>query len=76
MNFLKLADKGEGNGGTYMFTVVIIFQALMFSVGMQFNKKLINISAITVYTGMIIFFFVVFFLGCYEVLQQLLIFLY
>ena len=42
------------------FTLVIIFQALMFSVGMQFNKKLINISAITVYTGMIIFFFVVF----------------
>ena len=42
------------------FTVVIIFQALMFSVGMQFNKKLINISAIIVYTGMIIFFFVVF----------------
>jgi NCS1 family nucleobase:cation symporter-1 len=32
----------------------------MFSVGMQFNKKLINISAITVYVGMIIFFFVVF----------------
>ena len=42
------------------FTLVIIFQALMFSVGIQFNKKLINISAITVYTGMIIFFFVVF----------------
>ena len=42
------------------FTIIIIFQALMFSVGMQFNKKLINISAITVYTGMIIFFFVVF----------------
>ena len=42
------------------FTLVIIFQALMFSVGMQFNKKLINISAITVYAGMIIFFFVVF----------------
>jgi len=42
------------------FTLVIIFQASMFSVGMQFNKKLINISAITVYTGMIIFFFVVF----------------
>jgi NCS1 family nucleobase:cation symporter-1 len=32
----------------------------MFSVGMQFNKKLINISAISVYVGMIIFFFVVF----------------
>ena len=42
------------------FTLVIIFQALMFSVGMQFNKKLINISAISVYMGMIIFFFVVF----------------
>ena len=42
------------------FTIVIIFQALMFSVGMQFNKKLINFSAITVYAGMIIFFFVVF----------------
>ena len=32
----------------------------MFSVGMQFNKRLINISAITVYTGLVIFFFVVF----------------
>ena len=42
------------------FTLVIIFQALMFSVGMQFNKKLINFSAISVYVGMIIFFFVVF----------------
>jgi NCS1 family nucleobase:cation symporter-1 len=42
------------------FSSVIIFQALIFSVGIQFNKKLINISAITVYVGMIIFFFVVF----------------
>ena len=42
------------------FTLSIIFQALIFSVGMQFNKRLINISAITVYAGMIIFFFVVF----------------
>jgi nucleobase:cation symporter-1, NCS1 family len=42
------------------FIIVIIFQATMFSVGMQFNKKLINISAITVYLGMIVFFFVVF----------------
>jgi len=32
----------------------------MFSVGIQFNKKLINISAITVYTGIILFFLVVF----------------
>ena len=42
------------------FTVVIIFQALMFSVGIQFNKKLINISAIIVYAGMILFFFSIF----------------
>ena len=42
------------------FSIVIIFQAMMFSVGMQFNKKLINISAITVYLGMILFFFIVF----------------
>jgi NCS1 family nucleobase:cation symporter-1 len=38
------------------FTIVIIFQTLMFSVGMNFNKRLINYSAITVYLGMIIFF--------------------
>ena len=42
------------------FVIVIFFQAKMFSVGIQFNKKLINISAITVYLGMILFFFVVF----------------
>ena len=42
------------------FTIVIIFQALMFSVGIQFNKKLINISAFIVYTGMILFFFSIF----------------
>ena len=39
------------------FTFVIIFQTLMFSVGINFNKKLINYSALTVYGGMIIFFF-------------------
>ena len=42
------------------FIIVIFFQAKMFSVGIQFNKKLINISAITVYLGMILFFFIVF----------------
>jgi nucleobase:cation symporter-1, NCS1 family len=42
------------------FTSVIIVQALIFSVGIQFNKKIINISAIVVYLGMIIFFLVVF----------------
>ena len=40
--------------------IAIIFQTLLFSVGMQYNKKLINYSAITVYVGMICFFFVVF----------------
>ena len=42
------------------FSIVIIFQAMMFSVGIQFNKKLVNISAITVYLGLILFFFIVF----------------
>ena len=38
---------------------VIIFHTLLFSIGIQYNKKLINFSAITVYFGMICFFFVV-----------------
>jgi len=38
----------------------IIFQVFLFSVGMNFNKRLIKISAITVYMGMILFFFAVF----------------
>ena len=42
------------------FGSVIIFQTLLFSIGIQYNKKLINYSAILVYTGMIIFFLVVF----------------
>ncbi len=40
--------------------IAMIFQTLLFSIGMQYNKKLINYSAITVYVGMICFFFVVF----------------
>ena len=39
--------------------ISIIFQTLLFSVGIQYNKKLINFSAITVYVGMICFFFTV-----------------
>ena len=39
------------------FTAVIIFQTLMFSVGINLIRRLINYSAITVYGGMIIFFF-------------------
>jgi len=41
------------------FIIVIIFQTLMFSVGAQFNKKLVNYSAITVYAGILLFFFTV-----------------
>jgi NCS1 family nucleobase:cation symporter-1 len=41
------------------FIIAIIFQILIFSVGINFNKRLINYSAITVYVGMIIFFFAV-----------------
>ena len=41
------------------FGVVIIFQTLLFSIGIQHNKKLINYSAILVYAGMVIFFLVV-----------------
>ena len=40
--------------------ITIIFQTLLFSLGIQYNKKLINYSTITVYVGMIFFFFVVF----------------
>ena len=42
------------------FIIVIIFQTLMFSVGVQFNKKLVNYSAIIVYAGILLFFFIVF----------------
>ena len=41
------------------FVIVIIFQTLMFSVGAQFNKKLVNYSAIIVYAGIVLFFFTV-----------------
>ena len=41
------------------FGLVIIFQTLLFSIGIQHNKKLINYSAILVYAGMVIFFLVV-----------------
>ena len=37
----------------------IILQTLLFSVGIQYNKKIINFSAVIVYLGMLIFFFVV-----------------
>ena len=37
--------------------VAIILQTYLFSVGMIFNKKIIKFSAITVYFGMVLFFF-------------------
>jgi len=37
-------------------SVVLIFQVILFTGGMNFNKKIINFSAITVYLGMLIFF--------------------
>ncbi len=40
--------------------LVIVFQTILFSIGIQYNKKLINYSAIIVYAGMIIFFLAVF----------------
>ena len=40
-------------------SIAMILQIFLFSIGMNFNKKLIKFSAISVYLGMIIFFFVV-----------------
>jgi NCS1 family nucleobase:cation symporter-1 len=37
--------------------IVIIIQTFLFTVGMNFNKKLIQFSAVTVYVGMLLFFF-------------------
>jgi len=39
--------------------IVIIFQTFLFSIGAQYNKKIINFSAISVYLGIVIFFFLV-----------------
>ena len=39
--------------------IAIIFQSLLFSIGMSFNKKIIIFSAISVYLGMGLFFFTV-----------------
>jgi NCS1 family nucleobase:cation symporter-1 len=37
--------------------LAIVFQTFLFSMGMNFNRKLIQFSAITVYLGMLLFFF-------------------
>ena len=41
----------------FSIIIVILMQGFLFSAGMVFNRKLIKFSAITVYLGMIIFFF-------------------
>ena len=41
------------------FTIVIVLQIILFSIGINYNKKIINISAITVYVGLAIFFLIV-----------------
>ena len=41
-------------------TISFVLQAFLFSTGMIFNRKIIRFSAITVYIGLVIFFFSVF----------------
>ena len=43
----------------FAFIISIFLQMYLFSVGINYNKKLINISAITIYIGMIFFLLVV-----------------
>ena len=42
------------------FSLTLILQIILFSKSHQFNKSIIRVSAITVYSGMLIFFLVVF----------------
>ena len=44
----------------FAFIVAIIFQIFLFSIGMNFNKKLIKFSALFVYSGMLLFLFSIF----------------
>ncbi len=43
----------------FAITIVMIIQGFLFSNGMAFNRKLIKFSAIAVYLGIIIFFFLI-----------------
>ena len=43
----------------FAIIIAVIFQGILFSRGMNFNKSLINISAITVYIGMFFFFLLI-----------------
>ena len=44
----------------FSFTIVMFLQIILFSIGINYNKKIINISAIIVYLGLALFFFIVF----------------
>jgi NCS1 family nucleobase:cation symporter-1 len=44
----------------FSFIIVIVLQIIFFSIGINYNKKIINISAIIVYSGLVIFFLIVF----------------
>ena len=39
--------------------IAVLFQSFLFSVGINFNKKIINYSAIIVYSGILLFFFII-----------------
>ena len=39
--------------------IAILFQSFLFSIGINFNKKIINYSAIIVYSGIVFFFFII-----------------
>ena len=41
------------------FAIVMVLQIILFSIGINYNKKIINISAITVYVGLAMFFLIV-----------------
>ena len=43
----------------FAFTLSIIFQTILFSIGINFNRKIVNFSAVAVYAGMLIFFFTI-----------------
>ncbi len=43
----------------FSIVISIIAQTLLFSIGMVYNKKIIRFSALAVYVGMLLFFFVV-----------------
>ena len=44
----------------FSFIIVMFLQIILFSVGINYNKKIINISATIVYLGLALFFFIVF----------------